>query len=160
MTRYEDRLGRVTETEYDSNGNRTFRRVGIVNTAVYNQASPNTSDNAINDDRLLGDDEEPGEFATYRWEYHDSGPNANLLEKSFDANNNETQYFYTPVNADGTSDHLIARIDEADDDGTGFHTKMSYVYEDARAQPSVWHQVPMRWGVRQGISMMNVIVRS
>ena len=126
VTRYKDRIGRVTKNTYDSVGNLTLREVGIR--------------------EVGGADVNQPEYATYQNAYYDgtegpaivtgdAGVDAaavdpqpeHLLKSSTDANGNVTFRLYD-VNL-----QLIAVV-EPDDTGAGHHIAMKFTYDSARRQ--------------------------
>ena len=111
VTRYEDRLKRVTLNRYDDWGNLEERTVGYVNIS--------------NDPNLPIDQPVSEDMGVYRYEYYPAGdPNQFLLKFKYDANNNRTQYVYNDRN-------LLIEVIEPDDTGAGFHTAATYEYDGA-----------------------------
>ena len=109
VTRYEDRLHRVTLWTYDAQGNEVLKEVGILfnGTADIHQA----------------------EYATYQKQYFPAGDaNQFLLKASIDADGNTTTYVYTPVASDG-SNHFVKTITTPNDAGTGTIVASTSTYD-------------------------------
>ena len=109
ITRYEDRLHRVTLYTYDTQGNETLKEVGI----VYNGMA----------------DVHQAEYATFQKQYYPAGDaNQFLLKASIDANGNMTSYTYTPVASDG-SNHFVKSVTTPNDAGTGTIVASTATYD-------------------------------
>ena len=126
VTRYKDRIGRVTKNTYDAVGNLTLREVGIreVGGADVNQPEYATYQNAYYDGTegpaiVTGD-------AAVDAAAVDPQPE-HLQKSSTDANGNVTFRLYD-VNL-----QLIAIV-EPDDTGAGHHIAMKFTYDSARRQ--------------------------
>ncbi|MEM6259383.1 MAG: LamG-like jellyroll fold domain-containing protein [Planctomycetota bacterium] len=116
VTRYRDRLGRVTVNEYDANGNLTLRKVGLL--------------------EVGGADVQQAEYAEYAWSYYNGseGPAVagitgaadpqpvGLKKSQTDANGNTTHFVYNANN------FLIAEIEPADRVGDARATTL-YEYD-------------------------------
>jgi len=107
VTRYQDRLNRVTLYTYDSQGNLTQKAVGLLYTG--------------------GSDAPQAEYATYQHSYFSSGdPNQFLRATDTDANGNVTSYTYA---TGSESNHEIATITTPADAGAGTITAWTMTYD-------------------------------
>jgi RHS repeat-associated protein len=131
VTRHEDRMGRVTKFTYDPDtGNKLTREVGIVNTRVYENPTPNYS--------LAPIDVNQPEHALYQWQYYGESETVDgvvqpkgLLKAAIDAGGNATRYVYN-------ENKLLWRVYEPDDEGAGDHLAQQLSYDTAgRVQTTV-----------------------
>jgi len=103
VTRYRDRLGRVTKSMYDSRGNLLSKEVGLMEVA--------------------GVDTPTQEHAVFNKEYYPAGhANEFLLRYEWDANNNRKEFIYN-------SDDQLITIKEPNDEGSGYHIASSFTYD-------------------------------
>jgi YD repeat-containing protein len=143
VTRYEDRLGRVTKYTYDANGNLTQKEMGIANVKIYQQSFPITwerQDKHV----TIANGFDRDEYALISYSYYDGseGPAVsgitgaaatqpeNLLKSKTDARGNVTHYVYN------SDKFLIAEIQPADRPGDDRATTL-YAYDSARRLASV-----------------------
>jgi YD repeat-containing protein len=109
LTRFQDRLNRVTRYTYDTQGNLTLKEEGILFNGTTDVNQP--------------------EYAAYAKSYYPAGdPNQYLLKSETDANGNVTTYTYTPAAANG-SNHFLATIVTPNDAGTGTLTAWTFAYD-------------------------------
>ncbi|WP_218933574.1 RHS repeat-associated core domain-containing protein [Rubripirellula lacrimiformis] len=93
VTRYRDRAGHVTHTDYDSSGRVTSYEVGLEDSSSNVETSdPYTGTSTY--DRCATDDVQTTEHATYQWTYYSSGTSVGLVETYTDARGNVTDYEY------------------------------------------------------------------
>ena len=119
VTRYQDRLGRVTLYNYDAHGNLLYRAVGL----VYNATSKT--------------DVKQPEYAVYHWDYYSDSETvggvaqpANFLKRAYEPNTSTnqpngtgvfTKYVYNAQN-------LLAQVLEPNDTGSGTHRAGAFGY--------------------------------
>ena len=111
VTRFEDRLKRVTKSTYDANGNLTQQEEGILF-------------NGTTDVNQL-------EYAVTSKEYYPAGDaHQFLLKADVDANGNRTTYDYTPTPGT-TLTHFITKIKTPADAGSGTIDAALMTYDNA-----------------------------
>lgn len=116
VTRYKDRIDRVSLTYYDSLGNRRVLRTGW----RFN----GTTDVPV-----------PADSALYRWEYYPgSSPHKGLLRLAYDALGHATEYHYD-------SSHYLIRIVEPADIPNGPRPEIRYSYDSIGRVDTTWDQV-------------------
>jgi YD repeat-containing protein len=111
ITRYEDRLGRVTLNTYDANGNMTKKEEGILVVGGVDTPQP--------------------EYAATQWQFYPAGdPNQYLLQAKIDANGNMTTFSYS-------ANQLLTHVVEPPDVVGGPQAVTQYDYDTAGRLASV-----------------------
>jgi len=110
VTRFEDRLGRVTKYSYDARGNMLTKEVGILS--------------------MGGTDVPQPEFAIYAWEYYPAGhANQYLLKTEFDALYNPAQSDLHRTDYEYNAQHLLIKKIEGADVPGGSRAENVFTYD-------------------------------
>jgi len=110
VTRFKDRLNRVTKHEYDARGNKTKTEVGIVFSAGMDVPQP--------------------EYAVYLWEYYPAGhANQYLLKTEFDALYNVGQPDLHRADFEYNADQQLVKKIEAADVAGGSRAETTFTYD-------------------------------
>lgn len=112
VTRYRDRLGRVSKYEYDTNGNLTKKKVGIL--------------------EVSGSDVNQAEYAEYKWDYYTTGPLKGMLKTEYSPRHSgESDIYRTDIEYYDTAPNIgrLKKVILSADTSGGTRPEINYAYD-------------------------------